>query len=63
MDTVVARTVMRVLLFVLDVGMLKECEGVRVTAMLVWGYERGVVELVQGMNVWVIHVVRLLCLA
>ena len=37
MDTVVAVTVMRVLLFVLDVCMLRECEGARVTAMLVWG--------------------------
>ena len=34
-DAVVAVTVMRVLLFVLHVCMLRE--GVRVTAMLVWG--------------------------
>ena len=37
MDTVVAVTVMRVLSFVLDVSMLKECEGARMTAMLVSG--------------------------
>ena len=36
-DAVVAVTVMRVLLFVLRVCMLRECERVRVTAMLVWG--------------------------
>ena len=35
MDAVVAVTVMRVLLFVLHVCMLRECEGARVTAMLV----------------------------
>ena len=29
-------TVMRVLLFVFHVCMLRECEGTRVTAMLVW---------------------------
>ena len=36
-DAVVAVTVMRVLLFVLHVCMLRECEGAMVTAMLVWG--------------------------
>ena len=35
MDTVVAVTVMRVLLFVLPVCMLRECEGASLTAMLV----------------------------
>ena len=34
-DAVVAVTVMRVLLFVLHVCMLRECEGASVTAMLV----------------------------
>ena len=34
-DAVVAVTVMRVLLFLLHVCMLRECE--KVTAMLVWG--------------------------
>ena len=34
---VVAVTVMHVLLFVLHVCMLRDCEGARVTAMLVWG--------------------------
>ena len=34
-DAVVDVTVMRVLLFVLHVCMLRECEGSRVTAMLV----------------------------
>ena len=37
MDAVVAVTVMRVLLFVLHVCILRECEGARVTVMLVWG--------------------------
>ena len=36
-DVVVAVTVMRVLLFVLHVCMLRECEGARLTVMLVWG--------------------------
>ena len=35
-DAVVAVTVMRVLLFVLHVCMLREFEGARVTAMLLW---------------------------
>ena len=39
-DAVVAVAVMRVLLFVLRAGMLRECEGTRVTAMLVWGRMR-----------------------
>ena len=39
MDTVVAVTVMRVLLFVLRVCMLRECAGARVTAILVWGMD------------------------
>ena len=39
MDEVVAVTVMRVLLFVLHVCMLRECEGARVTAMLVCGMD------------------------
>ena len=34
---VVAVTVMHVLLFVLHVCVLRECEGARVTEMLVWG--------------------------
>ena len=34
-DAMVAVTVMRVLLFVLRVCMLRECEGARVTAVLV----------------------------
>ena len=38
-DAVVAVTVIRVLLFVFHVCMLRECEGVRVTAMLVWGMD------------------------
>ena len=36
MDTVVAVTVIRVLLFMLHVCMVRECEAARVTAMLVW---------------------------
>ena len=39
MDAVVALTVMRVLLFVLRVCMLRECEAARVTEMLVWGMD------------------------
>ena len=35
-DEVVAVTVMRVLLVVLHVCLLWECDGVRLTAMLVW---------------------------
>ena len=34
-----AVTVMRVLLFVLHVCMLRECNGARLTAMLVWGMD------------------------
>ena len=36
-NAVVALTVMRVLLFVLHVCLLRECDGARLTAMLVWG--------------------------
>ena len=36
-DAVVSVTVMRVLLFVLQVCMLRECDSARVTEMLVWG--------------------------
>ena len=39
-DTVVAVTVMRVLLFVLHVCLLRECDGARLTEMLVWGRMR-----------------------
>ena len=35
-DAVVAVTVMRVLLFVLHVCMLRECQGARLTVVLVW---------------------------
>ena len=38
-DAVDVVTVMRVLLFVLHVFMLRECEGARLTAMLVWGMD------------------------
>ena len=38
-DAVVAVTVMCVLLFVLHVCTLRECEGARLTAMLVWGMD------------------------
>ena len=38
-DTVVAVTVMRVLVFVLHVSMLRECDGARLTAMVVWGMD------------------------
>ena len=36
-SAVVAVTVMHVLLFMLHVYVLRECEGARVTAILVWG--------------------------
>ena len=36
-DAVVAVIAMRVLLFVLHVCMLRDCNGARLTAMLVWG--------------------------
>ena len=39
MDTVVAVTVMRVMLFVLHVCMLRECEGATVMTILVWGVD------------------------
>ena len=38
-DEVVAVTVMHVLLFVLHVCLLRECDGVRLRAMLVWGVD------------------------
>ena len=38
-DAVVAVTVMRVLLFVLHVCLLRECDCVRLTAMLVCGMD------------------------
>ena len=39
-DAVIVVTVMRVLLFVLHVCLLRECVGVRLTAMLVWGMDK-----------------------
>ena len=39
LSVVVAVTVMRVLLFVLRVCMMRECDGARMTAMLVWGMD------------------------
>ena len=36
-DAVVTVTVMRVILFVLHVCILRECDDARFTAMLVWG--------------------------
>ena len=39
MDAVLVVTVMHVLLFVLHVCLLRECDGVRFTAMLVWGMD------------------------
>ena len=38
-DTVVAVIVMRVLLFVLHVCMLRECDDARAMAVLVWGMD------------------------
>ena len=39
-DAMVAVSEMRVLLFVFHVCMLRECDGARLTAMLVWGWMR-----------------------
>ena len=61
-DAVVDVTVMRVLLFVLFVlyvCLLRECDGVGLTAMLVWRMDE--VWRLHGM--WVVHVVQVLCLA
>ena len=58
-DTVAVVTVMRVLLYVLHECLLRECDGVRLTEMLVWGMDE--VWRVRGM--WVVHVVQVLCLA
>ena len=38
-DVVVAVTVMHVLLFVLHACLLRECDGVRLVEMLVWGVD------------------------
>ena len=38
-DVVAAVTVMRALLFVLHVCLLRECDGARLMAMLVWGMD------------------------
>ena len=38
-DAVVSVTVMLVLLFMLHMCLLRECDGVRLTAMLVWGMD------------------------
>ena len=53
-DAVVAVTVMRILLIVLHMCLLREYDGVRLTAMLVWGMDE---------VWWVVHVVQVLCLA
>ena len=49
MDEVVAVTVMRVLFFVLHVCLLRECDCVRLTAMLVWGMD----EVWRVRGIWV----------
>ena len=46
-------TVMCVRVFVLDVSMLRECKGVRVTAIIVWGTGHGVV-VVSAENEYVV---------
>ena len=55
-DAVVTVTVKGVLLFVVLVCMPRECNGARVTAMLVWVME-------EVWLWWVIHVIQVLCLA
>ena len=54
-SAVVAVTVMHVLLFVLHVCVLRECEGERVMAMLVWGPVELFLRLVR---IWVVHMVQ-----
>ena len=54
----VAVTVMHVLLFVLHVCVLRECEGVRVMAMLVWG--TGDVWF-RRVRIWVVQVLSSAC--
>ena len=57
----VAVTMMHVLLFVLDVSILRECGSARVMAMLVWGaLWCGCGE--WDMSIWVVHMVQVLCL-
>ena len=51
--------VMRILVFVLHVCLLRECDGVWLTAMLVWGVD----ELWLERGMWVVYVVQVLCLA
>ena len=58
-DAVVAVTVIHVLLFVLHVCMLRECECARVTAMLVWRQEEVWLRCVR---IWVVHVDQVFCL-
>ena len=60
-DAVVAVTVMHVLLFVLHVCMLREYEDASMTAILVWKMEEVWLWWVQSM--WMVHVVRVMCLA
>ena len=50
---------LRVLLFVLQKSMHRECEGAMVTAMLVWVMEEVWLRRMQGM--WVVHVVKVFC--
>ena len=57
-DAVVVVSMMRVLLFVLHVCMLRECEG---DGNAVVGMEEVWLCLMQGM--WVVHVVQVLCIA
>ena len=56
-----AVSVMCVLLFVLHVCMLRECNGVREKAMLVRGTGEMGLWWVQGMSMWVVYVVHILC--
>ena len=57
-DEVFPVIVMRILLFMFHVCMLRECEGARVTAMLVWGMEEVWWWWVH--DIWVVHVVQVL---
>ena len=56
---VVLVTLMRVLLFVLDASMLRECEGDGNADMR---YGEVWLRWVRGMSMWVVHVIQVLCL-
>ena len=58
----VAVNMMNQLLFVLDVSVLTRCEGARVTTMLLREIRDVWLWCVLGMSMWVVQVVKVLCL-